>query len=235
MAFVVRKAYGDSRGFDAFWWPTIELHPECADSAVRRAARSLHERCLIDLSYMSDETTRAVRRLQHIRLGHQFGARTESVYRGFPETVDHVVALAAGEVAFRFARDGAKSQDPDRWKEEWKATIRRWESVIRYHRRALRGLGARGRFSPAWAACQVLSSKTTEVGGLTWWQILCGFHDDPFEPKIPGGWACPAISTPEVKTALSHLGVQDDLAGFITRRSKALARIRSEVTGASQL
>jgi hypothetical protein len=224
LAFAVREAYGDSR-FSASWWPVIQLHREPVDSAARRAARSLYERGLIDLDYMSEQSeTGAVRRLQHMRLGHLFGARTKVVYRGFPETVDHVVALAATEVALLFAPAGAKS---DHWetqgRKQWEDLVRRRTSVVKYHRRTLDGLAARGRFSAAWAACQVLSGKTTAVGGLTWWQILCGLDDNRFVPKLPGGWDCPAFSTPEVRTALSHLGVQDDLGELISRNSKAQA------------
>jgi hypothetical protein len=150
-----------------------------------------------------------------MRLGYQFGARTRSVYRGFPDTVEHVVALAATDVAVLLVREAMR---PHHWEarvEELGEILQRRKSVDRYHRSALKRLSAGGRFNDAWAACQVLTTKTTAVGGLTWWELLCGFHDVRSEPDIPGGWACPALSTPEIEMALSHLGVQGDLAGSI--------------------
>jgi hypothetical protein len=201
MASVVRHAFEDRYGINTRWTSTawMSFPTEVTDSAVRRAAHGLYQRGLVAMDYYADNTRHHnARQSQHVRLGDEFGIRTESVYRGFPEIVEHVVALAALDVALAIAGRHYKLGNLSKWKAmlEWR------RNSLRYHRRAVLRLSVRGAFSPAWAACQVLTSKTTARGGLTWWRVLRALDDlGPGTVMLPGGWANPALASPEIGNA----------------------------------
>jgi hypothetical protein len=207
----LRGAYGGGYGFEPGWRPLAgtKLHSEVADSAVRRAVRGLYQRGLLELAYYGDESRQGnVRQVQHVRLGEKFG-QTKSVYRALPQTVEHVVELAAAHAGRDIARRRFNAQDPSRRPlEGWQAFIARLRGLLRHHRHAVEALAYRGAFSPAWAACQVLTTQTTAVGDLSWWQVIRGLDEARISfpdhiPSLPGGWDSSALATPEIQRVLS--------------------------------